>query len=213
MVVALGPKLSEKVVFLWKFPRSEVAAGSIVTLRVWQKQLREMVVTYGRAGSPARPFSPKLCAGGETMTMCAAAIARRVALPLTAVLVTAAALLWHRLPVPTQIYAPFDVHGDLGNRGAGPCAGLSTVTGYGRAHKQIHDWAKFTLEHSLGDRNVVRRRCDGVGAHLVGVLRGRSGVGRQHLSAALRAPPRGFGVRVDPGCRNTVIGFSTSRPS
>jgi hypothetical protein len=47
-VVALGPKLSEKVVFLWKVPRSEVAAGSTVTLRVWQKQLREMVVTYGR---------------------------------------------------------------------------------------------------------------------------------------------------------------------
>jgi len=47
-VVALGPKLSEKVVFLWKVPRSEVAAGSTVTLRVWQKQLREMVVTYGK---------------------------------------------------------------------------------------------------------------------------------------------------------------------
>ncbi|HEY1841340.1 MAG TPA: hypothetical protein VGG53_14180 [Mycobacterium sp.] len=48
MVVLLAPKLSEKVVFLWKVPRSEVAAGSSVTLRVWQKQLREMVVTYGK---------------------------------------------------------------------------------------------------------------------------------------------------------------------
>ena len=53
MVVALGPKLSEKLVFLWKVPRSEVAAGSKVTLRVWQKQLREMVVTYGRAWLPS----------------------------------------------------------------------------------------------------------------------------------------------------------------
>jgi hypothetical protein len=53
MVVALGPKLSEKLVFLWKVPRSEVAVGSKVTLRVWQKQLREMVVTYGRAWLPS----------------------------------------------------------------------------------------------------------------------------------------------------------------
>ncbi len=48
MVPALGPKLSEKVVFLWKLPRDAISVGSNVTLRVWQKQLREMVVTYGK---------------------------------------------------------------------------------------------------------------------------------------------------------------------
>jgi hypothetical protein len=48
MVTALGPKLSEKVVFLWKLPQAAISAGSVVTLRVWQKQLREMVVTYGK---------------------------------------------------------------------------------------------------------------------------------------------------------------------
>lgn len=49
MVTSLGPKLSDQVVFLWKLPRAAIVAGSRVTLRVWQKQLREMVVTYGRA--------------------------------------------------------------------------------------------------------------------------------------------------------------------
>lgn len=48
MVTALGPKLSEEVVFLWKLPHTAISAGSTVTLRVWQKQLREMVVTYGK---------------------------------------------------------------------------------------------------------------------------------------------------------------------
>jgi hypothetical protein len=52
-VVALGPKLSENVVFLWKLPRSAIAVGSDVTLRVWQKQLRELVVTYGKTWLPS----------------------------------------------------------------------------------------------------------------------------------------------------------------
>jgi hypothetical protein len=53
MVTSLGPKLSEKVVFLWKLPRSAVAAGSSATFRVWQKQLHEMMVTYGRDWLPS----------------------------------------------------------------------------------------------------------------------------------------------------------------
>ena len=48
MVTSLGPKLSEKVLFLWKLPSRAVAPGSTVAFRVWQKQLREMMVTYGR---------------------------------------------------------------------------------------------------------------------------------------------------------------------
>jgi hypothetical protein len=47
-VVALGPKLSEQLVFLWKLPRGAIHPESTVTLRVWQKQLREMIVTYGK---------------------------------------------------------------------------------------------------------------------------------------------------------------------
>jgi hypothetical protein len=48
MVTSLGPKLSEKVVFLWKLPSRAIAAGSSASFRVWQKQLHEMMVTYGR---------------------------------------------------------------------------------------------------------------------------------------------------------------------
>jgi hypothetical protein len=48
VVGSLGPKISEQVVFLWKMPRDAVKAGSDVTLRVWRKQLQEMVVTYGK---------------------------------------------------------------------------------------------------------------------------------------------------------------------
>jgi hypothetical protein len=51
--VALGPKLSEQVVFLWKLPRNAIAVGSDVALRVWQKQLRELVVTYGKTWLPS----------------------------------------------------------------------------------------------------------------------------------------------------------------
>ena len=47
VVPALGPKLSDKFVFLWKLPRNELEPGSTVTLRVWQKQLHEMIVIYG----------------------------------------------------------------------------------------------------------------------------------------------------------------------
>jgi hypothetical protein len=53
MVTSLGPKLSEKVVFLWKLPSQAIAAGSHVTFRVWQKQLHEMMVTYGRDWLPS----------------------------------------------------------------------------------------------------------------------------------------------------------------
>jgi hypothetical protein len=48
LAAALGPKLSDDVLFLWKLPRNAIGAGSTVTLRVWKKQLYEMVVTYGK---------------------------------------------------------------------------------------------------------------------------------------------------------------------
>ena len=42
-------------------------------------------------------------------------LARRLAAPTAVVLAVAAAVLWHHLPVPTQIYAPFDVQGSAGS--------------------------------------------------------------------------------------------------
>jgi hypothetical protein len=48
IVGALGPKLSDELLFVWKLPIGEIKPGSSVTLRVWKKQLREMIVTYGK---------------------------------------------------------------------------------------------------------------------------------------------------------------------
>ena len=49
IVTSLGPKLSDELLFLWKVPSGEITPGSSVTLRVWKKQLQEMIVTYGKA--------------------------------------------------------------------------------------------------------------------------------------------------------------------
>jgi hypothetical protein len=48
IVPAIGPKLSDELLFVWKLPSGEVKPSSTVTLRVWKKQLREMIVTYGK---------------------------------------------------------------------------------------------------------------------------------------------------------------------
>jgi len=51
---------------------------------------------------------------------------RTVLLAVTTVLaIVCGALLWHRLPVSTDVYAPFDVRGTIGERTAG--RGLSAV--------------------------------------------------------------------------------------
>jgi hypothetical protein len=49
------------------------------------------------------------------MTCLPTLFARRWSVALTAALVVAAALLWHHLPVPTRVYAPFDVRGSVGS--------------------------------------------------------------------------------------------------
>ncbi|MEH3143243.1 MAG: hypothetical protein PGN37_24410 [Mycobacterium kyogaense] len=46
------------------------------------------------------------------------------------VLVAAAALVWHNLPTPTDLYGPFDIHGKAGEpvRGRGVTATVSSVS-------------------------------------------------------------------------------------
>ncbi len=125
-------------------------------------------------------------------------IARRVAAPLFAVLVAAGALLWHHLPVPTQIFAPFDVHGSLGS----PVRGHSltvTATGVRLAPK-----AKFALsEYST-------RTVTAIGLWLVVDVTVSANeasklpmadlvMGGNTYQVSLRSPARGFGVHVDPG--------------
>ena len=124
-------------------------------------------------------------------------ITRRVAAPVFAVLVAAGALLWHHLPVPTQIFAPFDVRGSLGS----PVRGHSltvTATGVTLAPK-----GKFALsEYST-------RTVSAIGLWLVVDGRYRPTrhqssrrplmVGGNTYQVSLRSPARGFGIHVDPG--------------
>jgi len=44
----LGPGLSEQVAVLWTLPEKALTQGDSITVRVWQKQFRELMVTYGK---------------------------------------------------------------------------------------------------------------------------------------------------------------------
>ncbi len=127
-----------------------------------------------------------------------AGLARRAVLPLTAVLVIAAALLWHHLPVPTQIYAPFDVHGSAGS----PVRGRSlavTATKVRVAPKGKFALSRFTTHtvSAIGVWLVVDATVSAIesselpSADLV--------VGGNTYLVSARSPTRGFGVHVDPG--------------
>jgi len=48
-ISALGPGLTEQLAFLWELPENAVEPGDSVTVRVWKKQYRELLVTYGKA--------------------------------------------------------------------------------------------------------------------------------------------------------------------
>jgi hypothetical protein len=48
-IATLGPGLSEQVAFVWELPENAVAVGDTVTLRVWKKQFRQGMATYGEA--------------------------------------------------------------------------------------------------------------------------------------------------------------------
>ena len=48
-IATLGPGLSEQIAFIWELPQDALSAGDSVTLRVWKKQFRQNMVTYGQA--------------------------------------------------------------------------------------------------------------------------------------------------------------------
>jgi hypothetical protein len=73
------------------------------------------------------------------MTTTTTGITRRWSAPIAAALIVAAALLWHHLPVPTQVYAPFDVHGNVGS----PVRGRTLTVIASKV--QVAPKAKFTL--------------------------------------------------------------------
>ncbi|HEY1841341.1 MAG TPA: hypothetical protein VGG53_14185 [Mycobacterium sp.] len=125
-------------------------------------------------------------------------IARRVAVPVTAVLITAAAVLWHHLPVPTEIYAPFDVYGNLGSPVRGHALSV-TATRVRVAPKGKFALSQFTSEKisATGLWFVVDATLSAIedselpSADLV--------VGGNTYQVSLRSPARGFGIHVDPG--------------
>jgi hypothetical protein len=125
-------------------------------------------------------------------------IARRVAAPVFAVLVAAGALLWHHLPVPTQIFAPFDVRGSLGS----PVRGHSlTVTATG---VRVAPNGKFALSEystrtvsAIGTWLVVDATVSANEASKLPMA--DLVVGGNTYQVSLRSPARGFGIHVDPG--------------
>jgi hypothetical protein len=46
-IATLGPGLSEQIAFVWELPENALAVGDTVTLRVWKKQFKQLMVTYG----------------------------------------------------------------------------------------------------------------------------------------------------------------------
>jgi hypothetical protein len=45
----LGPGLTDQLAFVWELPENALRGGDSVTVRVWKKQYRELMVTYGKA--------------------------------------------------------------------------------------------------------------------------------------------------------------------
>jgi hypothetical protein len=46
-IQTLGPGLTEQLVFAWRIPADALAAGDVVTIRVWKKAFRQLMVAYG----------------------------------------------------------------------------------------------------------------------------------------------------------------------
>lgn len=46
-IQTLGPGLTEKLAYLWLVPRDALQPGDTVSVRVWKKQLKQLMVTYG----------------------------------------------------------------------------------------------------------------------------------------------------------------------
>ena len=47
-MISLGPGLQQQLAFLWQVPEDALSEGDSVTVRVWRKQFRQGMVTYGQ---------------------------------------------------------------------------------------------------------------------------------------------------------------------
>lgn len=46
-IINLGPGLTEQLVFMWHLPVGALTSDSEITIRVWKKAFRQLMVTYG----------------------------------------------------------------------------------------------------------------------------------------------------------------------
>ena len=125
-------------------------------------------------------------------------LARRVALPLTALLVAASAWLSHHLPVPTEIYAPFDVHGSSGSpvRGRTLEVTVTTVRVAPKARFPLGEFSTETIS-ALGLWLVVDATVSAL--HESALPTVDLVAGGNTYRHSLRNLTAGFGTWVDPG--------------
>ena len=151
-IQTLGPGLTEQLVFTWVAPRDARAGpGQDVTMRVWKKKYTQLMVTYG--GKEWIDSRDRLRAGhrpGRGTVMRLRILNGRAALPALSVVVAvaAAAVVWHNLPTPTDLYGPFDVHGAAG----APAVGRAVTAD---RHRRSH---RAAGELHSGGRRLGRRR-------------------------------------------------------
>lgn len=124
-------------------------------------------------------------------------VARRAALPLVAVLIAASAVLWHHLPVPTQIYAPFDV------RGSGDNPVHSTSLAVTATRVQVAPKGKFYMSQRFSNTLLAAGTwlvVDATVSTLTSTTRPTADlvVGGNTYLPSSQTPP-GFAGQVDPG--------------
>jgi hypothetical protein len=120
--------------------------------------------------------------------------------PLTAVVAIAlSALLWHHLPVPTDIYAPFDVRADTGSKAVG--RGLTTtVTGVDIAPRITKD-APNRMVQAIGVWVIVDTT---MAATVASALpRAELLIGPNTYSPTTRLVPATLGLPLNPGIVQT----------
>jgi hypothetical protein len=118
----------------------------------------------------------------------------------TAVLaIAASALLWHHLPVPTDIYAPFDVRADAGTQAVG--RGLTTtVTGVDIAPRVTTSTPKRAVS-AIGVWVIVDTR---MAATVASALpRAELLIGPNSYSPTTRLVPATLGLPLNPGIAQT----------
>jgi hypothetical protein len=116
--------------------------------------------------------------------------------PLTAVVaIAASALLWHHLPVPTDIYAPFDVRAHAGSKAVG--RGLTTtVTGVDITPRVTKDAPNRAVQ-AIGVWVVVDTTMSGTVASAL--PRAELLIGPNTYSPTTRLVPATLGLPLNPG--------------